>query len=44
MMLKCLKSMACLTRGGSVTTQIRFGEKVYSPSIDKGEGRYPCGF
>ncbi len=24
-------------RGGSVTTQIRFGEKVYSPSIDKGE-------
>lgn len=24
-------------RGGSVTTQIRFGEKVYSPCIDKGE-------
>jgi len=24
-------------RGGSVTTQIRFGEKVYSPSIDRGE-------
>lgn len=24
-------------RGGSVTTQIRFGEKVYSPSIGKGE-------
>lgn len=24
-------------RGGSVTTQIRFGKKVYSPSIDKGE-------
>ncbi|WP_325228038.1 indolepyruvate oxidoreductase subunit beta [Schnuerera sp.] len=23
-------------RGGSVTTQIKFGEKVYSPSIDKG--------
>lgn len=24
-------------RGGSVTTQIRFGEKVYSPSIDQGQ-------
>jgi indolepyruvate ferredoxin oxidoreductase, beta subunit len=24
-------------RGGSVTTQIRFGEKVYSPSIGEGE-------
>ncbi len=24
-------------RGGSVTTQIKFGEKVYSPSIGKGE-------
>jgi indolepyruvate ferredoxin oxidoreductase beta subunit len=24
-------------RGGSVTTQIRFGEKVYSPSIGMGE-------
>ncbi|MCF6460124.1 indolepyruvate oxidoreductase subunit beta [Clostridium sp. Cult3] len=24
-------------RGGSVTTQIRFGEKVYSPSINTGE-------
>lgn len=24
-------------RGGSVTTQIRFGEKVYSPNITKGE-------
>ncbi len=24
-------------RGGSVTTQIRFGEKVYSPTINKGE-------
>ncbi|MBZ2175430.1 indolepyruvate oxidoreductase subunit beta [Schnuerera sp. xch1] len=24
-------------RGGSVTTQIKFGDKVYSPSIDKGE-------
>lgn len=24
-------------RGGSITTQIRFGEKVYSPTINKGE-------
>ena len=24
-------------RGGSVTTQIRFGDKVYSPTINKGE-------
>ncbi|MCR4441315.1 MAG: indolepyruvate oxidoreductase subunit beta [Peptococcaceae bacterium] len=24
-------------RGGSVTTQVRYGEKVYSPSIGKGE-------
>lgn len=24
-------------RGGSVTTQIRFGDKVHSPSIDQGE-------
>lgn len=24
-------------RGGSVTTQIRFGKKVYSPTINKGE-------
>lgn len=24
-------------RGGSVTTQIRFGEKIYSPTINKGE-------
>ncbi|MGM0395974.1 MAG: indolepyruvate oxidoreductase subunit beta [Bacillota bacterium] len=24
-------------RGGSVTTQIRFGEKVYSPTVNKGE-------
>ncbi|MCR6545609.1 indolepyruvate oxidoreductase subunit beta [Dehalobacterium formicoaceticum] len=24
-------------RGGSVTTQIRYGEKVYSPIIDRGE-------
>jgi len=24
-------------RGGSVTTQIKFGDKVYSPSIDRGE-------
>ena len=23
-------------RGGSVTTQVRFGEKVYSPLIEKG--------
>ena len=24
-------------RGGSVSSQVRYGEKVYSPSIDKGE-------
>ena len=24
-------------RGGSVTTQVRFGGKVYSPIIDKGQ-------
>ncbi|WP_422487298.1 indolepyruvate oxidoreductase subunit beta [Gudongella sp. DL1XJH-153] len=24
-------------RGGSVTTQIRFGEKVYSPTVNKGD-------
>jgi len=24
-------------RGGSVTTQVRFGEKVYSPLIEKGK-------
>ena len=24
-------------RGGSVTTQIRFGDKVYSPTVNKGE-------
>jgi len=24
-------------RGGSVTTQIKFGEKVYSPSVGTGE-------
>ncbi|MDV3427731.1 MAG: 2-oxoacid:acceptor oxidoreductase family protein, partial [Bacillota bacterium] len=24
-------------RGGSVTTEVRFGEKVYSPLIEKGD-------
>ena len=26
-------------RGGSVVTYVRFGEKVYSPVIDKGQAR-----
>ena len=31
-------------RGGSVTTQIRFGEKVYSPIIGKGEADFLVSF
>lgn len=31
-------------RGGSVVTYVRFGEKVYSPIIDKGEADYIISF
>ncbi len=31
-------------RGGSVVTYVRFGEKVYSPVIDKGEADYIISF
>ena len=31
-------------RGGSVVTYVRFGEKVYSPVIDKGEADYILSF
>ncbi len=31
-------------RGGSVETYVRFGEKVYSPIIDKGEADYIVSF
>jgi len=31
-------------RGGSVNTQIRFGEKVYAPTIDKGQSDYLVSF
>ena len=31
-------------RGGSVTTQISFGDKVYSPVIDKGQADYIVSF
>lgn len=31
-------------RGGSVVTYVRFGEKVYSPIIDKGEADYIVSF
>ena len=31
-------------RGGSVVTYVRFGEKVYSPVIDKGEADYIVSF
>ena len=31
-------------RGGSVVTYVRFGEKVYSPIIDKGEADYIVAF
>jgi len=31
-------------RGGSVVTYVRFGEKVYSPIIDKGEADYVVSF
>lgn len=31
-------------RGGSVTTQIRFGDKVYAPLIDKGKADYILAF
>ncbi len=31
-------------RGGSVVTYVRFGEKVYSPIIDKGEADYILSF
>ena len=31
-------------RGGSVVTYVRFGEKVYSPGIDKGEADYIVSF
>ena len=31
-------------RGGSVVTYVRFGEKVYSPIIDKGESDYILAF
>ena len=31
-------------RGGSVVTYVRFGEKVYSPIIDKGEAEYILSF
>ena len=31
-------------RGGSVVTYVRFGDKVYSPVIDKGEADYSVSF
>ena len=31
-------------RGGSVVTYVRFGDKVYSPVIDKGEAEYILSF
>ena len=31
-------------RGGSVVTYVRFGDKVYSPEIDKGEADYIVSF
>ena len=31
-------------RGGSVVTYVRYGEKVYSPVIDKGEADYIISF
>ncbi|MDR2457157.1 MAG: indolepyruvate oxidoreductase subunit beta [Clostridiales Family XIII bacterium] len=31
-------------RGGSVSTQVRFGEKIYSPVIAKGEADFICAF
>ena len=31
-------------RGGSVVTYVRFGDKVYSPVIDKGEADYILSF
>ena len=31
-------------RGGSVVTYVRYGEKVYSPIIDKGEADYIISF
>ena len=31
-------------RGGSVVTYVRFGEKVYSPIVDKGEADYIVSF
>jgi indolepyruvate ferredoxin oxidoreductase beta subunit len=31
-------------RGGSVVTYVRFGEKVYSPIVDKGEADYILAF
>ena len=31
-------------RGGSVVTYVRFGKKVYSPVIDKGEADYILSF
>ncbi len=31
-------------RGGSVVTYVRYGDKVYSPVIDKGEGDYIVSF
>ena len=31
-------------RGGSVVTYVRFGDKVYSPIIDKGEADYIISF
>ena len=31
-------------RGGSVVTYVRFGEKVYSPIIDKGEADFIVSF
>ena len=31
-------------RGGSVVTYVRFGEKVYSPVIDKGEADFIVSF
>ena len=31
-------------RGGSVVTYVRFGDKVYSPIIDRGEADYIVSF
>ena len=31
-------------RGGSVVTYVRFGQKVYSPIIDRGEADYIVAF